>query len=208
MSSLKIKGFCAVTAAIFALGTTAAVGQQADEQRGDRPVTEQEATAPEHGRPMDDERSQMRHPDQQQRPQEHDQHARQDREMDYEEGMVETGQHADLLDWSAWREPPNAIHSDDLLGTEIRDTDGTTGLGQVDNLIFDESGQLIAIVARVGGRLGFGGRSVVVPWEAVHPIEQEGTRRFLRVEADEETFADLPEYERPERAPHAPQQQQ
>jgi sporulation protein YlmC with PRC-barrel domain len=211
MNILKTMGFCAVTAAVFALGTTSVPGQQAEDERGQGPVTEQEATAPEHGRPMDDERSQMRDPEQQQRARQDDQddwqeRGQQDRGIDFEEGMVADGQHADLLDWSAWREPPNSIHSEDLVGKEIRDADGTTALGQVDNLILDEHGQLIAIVARVGGRLGFGGRSVVVPWEAVHPAEQEGPRRFIRVEADQETFADLPEYERPPR--HAPQQQQ
>jgi sporulation protein YlmC with PRC-barrel domain len=207
MNIMKTMGFCAVTAAVFALGTTSVAGQQADDQRGQGPVTEQEATAPEHGRPMDDERSQMREPEQQQRAGQDDwERDRQDRDVDYEEGMVKDGQHADLLDWSAWREPPNSIHSDDLIGKEIRDTDGTTALGQVDNLILDEHGQLIAIVARVGGRLGFGGRSIVIPWEAVHPAEQVGPRRFIRIEADQETFADLPEYERPPR--YAPEQQQ
>jgi sporulation protein YlmC with PRC-barrel domain len=208
MNIMKTMGFCAVTAAVFALGTTSVAGQQADDQRGQGPVTEQEATAPEHGRPMDDERSQMRDPEQQQQRAGQDdwERDRQDRDVDYEEGMVEDGQHADLLDWSVWREPPNSIHSDDLIGKEIRDTDGTTALGQVDNLILDENGQLIAIVARVGGRLGFGGRSIVIPWEAVHPAEQVGPRRFIRIEADQETFADLPEYERPPR--YAPEQQQ
>jgi sporulation protein YlmC with PRC-barrel domain len=63
--------------------------------------------------------------------------------------------------------PARGLHADQLIGSDVKgQADGDT-LGTINDLIFDEDGQIVAVIVGVGGFLGIGERDVAIGWDAL-----------------------------------------
>jgi sporulation protein YlmC with PRC-barrel domain len=88
----------------------------------------------------------------------------------------------------------------ELIGYDIVNPEGET-LGNVDEFLVDRNtGEIHLVVARTGGFLGIGARSVLVPWEAMELTHEPGTEPMAEdpnlvfvMNVDEETFANAPD---------------
>jgi sporulation protein YlmC with PRC-barrel domain len=59
------------------------------------------------------------------------------------------------------------ITSDSLVGTDVRDSEGKE-IGEVSQLMIDpKEGKVTSVVIKQGGAMGFGGKDVSVPWNAL-----------------------------------------
>lgn len=92
-----------------------------------------------------------------------------------------------------------------LIGRDVLNTDGEE-LGEINNVVINESGNVVAVTIGVGGFLGLGEKDVGVPFDALkfetasgeavdkdRTAENEDTR-----ESDQETLADQFEREHPD----------
>jgi sporulation protein YlmC with PRC-barrel domain len=59
------------------------------------------------------------------------------------------------------------ITSDSLVGTDVRDAEGKE-IGEVSQLMIDaKEGKVTSVIIKQGGAMGFGGKDVSVPWNAL-----------------------------------------
>jgi sporulation protein YlmC with PRC-barrel domain len=66
------------------------------------------------------------------------------------------------------------VGSDSLVGSTVRNPDGRD-IGKVSRLMIDPAeGRITAVVIATGGRLGVGGDTVAVPWNAVKVGQDQG----------------------------------
>jgi sporulation protein YlmC with PRC-barrel domain len=75
----------------------------------------------------------------------------------------------EILPLAGWRYDDlyaNGISVEDLIGSEVK---GPTGddIGNVENVLFDRDGQILSVVAEVGGFFEFGDTHVNIPWDMV-----------------------------------------
>jgi sporulation protein YlmC with PRC-barrel domain len=87
--------------------------------------------------------------------------------------------------------PSNAVRADQIMGSDVMTT-GDENVGPVNDLIFDEEGQIIAIVVGVGGFLGMGEKDVAISWDSVTRNPQD--RDELRVNATRDDLRAAPEF--------------
>ena len=87
--------------------------------------------------------------------------------------------------------PSNAVRAEDLMGSDVMTT-GDENVGPVNDLIFDEDGQIIAVVVGVGGFLGAGEKDVAISWDSItrSPTDEDQ----LRVNATKEDLRSAPEF--------------
>lgn len=82
----------------------------------------------------------------------------------------------------------------DLLGKAVVNANNET-IGDVDNLVTDESGKIIAVVIGVGGVLGLGEKEVAVRFEDLKLSRDENNEVKLMANFNEETLASAPDFE-------------
>lgn len=58
------------------------------------------------------------------------------------------------------------LRAEKLIGASVYNTDGEA-VGAIDDLVFDQNGQIIGVVLKVGGLLGMGGKDVGIKWDEV-----------------------------------------
>ena len=83
------------------------------------------------------------------------------------------------------------MHGSELIGAEVKTTDDED-VGEVQDLIINERGQVVAIVIGVGGVLGMGEKNVAITWDKLMRSGQsddlalriDGTREDLRAAPD------------------------
>ena len=135
---------------------------------------------------------------------------------------LSTGAYADLqetVDWSAPVEPmAGQFYGSDLIGMRIYrsetqmesgaivSTDAETDwddIGEVNDLIISQDGDVDAVILGIGGFLGIGERDVAIKMDAIRVVTEEGDAndRFLVVNATRQQLESVPAYER--RAAHA-----
>jgi len=86
----------------------------------------------------------------------------------------------------------NAIHSDDLIGSTVRNA-ANENIGRVDALLLSPEGKVVGVVVDVGGFLGVGARQVVVPMQQLSMIDDENVRMQA---ATKEQLEKAPVYEK------------
>ena len=82
----------------------------------------------------------------------------------------------------------------DLLGKAVVNADNET-IGDVDNLVTDGSGKIIAVVIGAGGFLGLGEKEVAVRFEDLELSRDENNEVRVMANFDEEIFASAPDFE-------------
>jgi len=87
--------------------------------------------------------------------------------------------------------PSNAVRADQIMGSDVM-TIGDENVGPVNDLIFDNDGQIIAVVVGVGGFLGMGEKDVAISWDSVTRSAQD--RDQLRVNATRDDLRAAPEF--------------
>jgi hypothetical protein len=78
--------------------------------------------------------------------------------------------------------------------TDIAFDAGWESIGEVEDLILDQSGQVVGIVAEVGGFLGIGEHDVFLPSENLRMVQQDDEWTYVTRYTEEELEA-LPELE-------------
>lgn len=89
--------------------------------------------------------------------------------------------------------PTNGMQVSDLIGAEIKNTNDED-VGSVNELIIDQSGQVVALVVNTGGFLGLGERDVAIGWD---DVTKSGTsdELELQIDATREDLRSAPEFE-------------
>ena len=97
-------------------------------------------------------------------------------------------------EWS--KKPIDSFYSDDLIGTSLTSRVGEKEIGEINELIINKNGQIVAAIVDVGGFLGMGQKSVAIDWQAMdHTVDMDG-HHVLHVNATEQTLKNTPEYQR------------
>jgi sporulation protein YlmC with PRC-barrel domain len=89
---------------------------------------------------------------------------------------------------------PTAVDAAKLVGRNIVNTNGDT-VGEIDNVIIDQSGKVRYVIVGVGGFLGIGKRDVAMAWDDL-TISENGEK--VTTTATKDQLAALPEYKSPE----------
>jgi sporulation protein YlmC with PRC-barrel domain len=90
--------------------------------------------------------------------------------------------------------PANGKQVSDLIGAEVSTT-GDESVGEVDDLIIDADGQVVAIVVAVGGFLGMGEKAVAIGWDDVTKTGSSDELK-LRVNLTREALGSAPEFKK------------
>lgn len=90
--------------------------------------------------------------------------------------------------------PANGRQASELIGAEVS-TIGDEEVGEVDDLLIDANGQVVAIVVAVGGFLGMGEKSVAIGWDDVTKSGNSDELK-LRINLTREALGSAPEFKR------------
>ncbi len=90
--------------------------------------------------------------------------------------------------------PTNGMQASNLIGAEVG-TSADENVGEVNDLIIDDNGQVVAISVSVGGFLGMGERDVAIGWDDVTRTGDDDELK-LQIDATRESLRSAPEFER------------
>lgn len=91
--------------------------------------------------------------------------------------------------------PANGMVASNVIGTELR-TSGGESVGEINDLIIDQNGQVVAAVVNVGSFLGMGDKHVAIDWKSVK-MSGNPDDRNLRVDMTSEELQSAPSYNNP-----------
>jgi len=107
--------------------------------------------------------------------------------------MSGTKEHGEYLSAA----PKGAVSVDDMLSSSLHMRNNDGDVGSINDLIIDESGQIIAVIVDVGGFLGIGQRSVAVSWDSVErTVNEDGDGYRFSVDANESALREAPAYDK------------
>jgi hypothetical protein len=86
------------------------------------------------------------------------------------------------------------LTADDLEGARIYGPNDED-VGEIDELILNDNGQITHVLADIGGFLGMGERTVKLSFEELQLIRNNDNDVRIYVDSTEETLEQLPEYE-------------
>ena len=89
--------------------------------------------------------------------------------------------------------PTNGMHGSELIGAEVKTTNDED-VGEVQDLIVNERGQVVAIVIGVGGVLGMGEKNVAIAWDKLMRSGQSDDLE-LRIDGTREDLRAAPNFE-------------
>lgn len=93
------------------------------------------------------------------------------------------------------RKPAGAVYADDVIGKNVKTRGSGDEVGEVNDLIIGDDGQIIGVVVTTGTILGLGGQEVSLTWDQLeHTIEDDDS--VFYVDIDEDTLKNAPEHER------------
>lgn len=102
------------------------------------------------------------------------------------------GQHADAFLGST---PAHGMSADDLIGKTVKNRANDEDVGNVEDLVIDRDGKIVAAVISVGGFLGIGEKDVAVSWNQLS-ITRDDDDIVIHVDATEEQLENAPEFDR------------
>jgi len=93
--------------------------------------------------------------------------------------------------------PNDAVHVENVIGSKLHIQSGNEEVGTINDLIIDESGQVVAVLVNVGGFLGMGQHPIAISWDSVERTLNEDRDAYLfSVNATEETLRSAPAYDK------------
>jgi len=117
---------------------------------------------------------------------------RMSRDKDRQDHRAGTGQDAEYISVT----PENAVRVDEVIGSSLRMRDGDDEVGDINDLLIDENGQVVAVIVDVGGFLGIGQRTVAVAWDSVERTrDDDGDSYRFTLDATEDTLRDAPSFD-------------
>lgn len=93
------------------------------------------------------------------------------------------------------RMPAQGLHASDLMDKKVHSRDSDEEVGEINDLVIDEDGRIVAVVIGTGGVLGMGEKDVAIAWDRIDRTT-EGDEIKLYIDMDEDTLKEAPEYER------------
>ncbi len=91
---------------------------------------------------------------------------------------------------------PNQHRASDLINQSVYNR-ANERVGEVNELVLDQNGQVVAAIIGVGGFLGIGERNVAVNFNQLQMMNENNTMRLV-VNADKAQLQQAPEFRRPE----------
>lgn len=91
--------------------------------------------------------------------------------------------------------PEGAFYADDIIGKTIKHRASDEDVGDIEDLVIGDDGQILGVVVTTGGFLGLGGQDVGLGWDQLEHTMEDDESVFY-VDMDEETLRNAPEYER------------
>lgn len=79
-----------------------------------------------------------------------------------------------------------------LIGATIRNA-ANESIGEVKDVFLDQNGTVKALVVSVGGAMGIGAKSVMLPWQDLK-VDRQQNKLFMTTNATKETLKAMPEY--------------
>jgi len=98
--------------------------------------------------------------------------------------------------WYTTEISPNQHRASDLINQSVYNR-ANERVGEVNELVLDQNGQVVAAIVGVGGFLGIGERNVAVNFNQLQMTNDNNTRRLV-VNADKAQLQQAPEFRRPE----------
>lgn len=93
--------------------------------------------------------------------------------------------------------PSDGFSADELLGKDVNHRGGDKSIGEINDLIIDKDGQIVAVIVEVGGFLGIGEKNVAINWNTLaRTANKSGTGYDLSVDSTEKALMDAPVYKR------------
>lgn len=83
--------------------------------------------------------------------------------------------------------------ADKLMDTKIRSPEGEE-IGEIEDLLVDDSGRIVSVVVEVGGFLGIGEKDVLLPFNEFQLTRDGDGAVMLRSNADKAKLESAPEY--------------
>ena len=69
-------------------------------------------------------------------------------------------------------------------------------IGDINDLVTDKSGKIVAVLVRAGSFLGIGGKDVAVPFEDLNIARDADNNLTVLLNIDQNTIASAPDYQR------------
>lgn len=91
------------------------------------------------------------------------------------------------------RQDASQVLATDFTGEPVVNAAGEP-IGDINNLVFDESGRISLAVIGVGGFMGVGEKEVAVPFDALRPDTRDG-KRVLVIDVTKEQIQSAPHYQ-------------
>ncbi|MFM9844153.1 MAG: PRC-barrel domain-containing protein [Dongiaceae bacterium] len=82
------------------------------------------------------------------------------------------------------------LRAEKLIGTTVYNVLGDE-VGKVEDIVFDQNGQIVGVVLKIGGLLGIGGKSVGIKWDKVDVSPQEA---LVTISYDKEQLEIVPDF--------------
>jgi sporulation protein YlmC with PRC-barrel domain len=95
------------------------------------------------------------------------------------------------------RQEMDQFRADNLIGSSVKNRQDEE-IGQISDLLLDRDGNVKGLVVGVGGFLGVGDRDVALQWDAIELTTDEDGEPVARVDMDQQTLENAPEFERRE----------
>lgn len=91
--------------------------------------------------------------------------------------------------------PAGAFYADDVIGNTVKHRGSDEDVGEIQDLVIGEDGQIVGVVVKTDGFLGLGGQDIGLGWDHIeHTMEDDESVFYTDI--DEETLRNSPEYER------------
>lgn len=91
------------------------------------------------------------------------------------------------------RTPVRGYYANKLVGAKIMNRNNNEAIGEVTNLVMDESGQIVAAIVSVDRVMGIGERDVAIAWDEIER-EADGDDVTLTVYMTQKGLDDTPRY--------------
>ena len=82
-----------------------------------------------------------------------------------------------------------------LIGETVVNAKNET-IGDINDLVTDKSGKIVAVLVRAGSFLGIGGKDVAVPFEDLNIARDADNNLTVLLNVDQNTIASAPDYQR------------
>lgn len=92
-----------------------------------------------------------------------------------------------------YNQQANEMRASKLIGSTVRNPAGES-IGEVNEVLFDNSGKVNAVVVGVGGFLGMGVREVAIAFSSLKMAHDTDGRNIITVDASKDTLKSAPQW--------------